>query len=831
MAAKQSKTRPSRFTRTVPPVEIAPDYGEARYVLVAIFGILGITVSTSLFNELDWKQFSWFLGGQTSFDLAAMLISPVFWKTFVGFLVGGAGGWLFHLYFFKEIPAAHRARANSIARVVAILLITTVVYIPAMSAGFIWDDDQEITANPSLLSVDGLKDIWKGTKSADYFPLKTTMLWLEFQLGNSESFKWDLWNLPNLMQHQNDLILHKGPGVLNGFHIVNILLHAIDAVLLLLVLKRLRIPGAWLVSLLFAIHPVHAESVAWIAERKNTLSLFFFLLTLLAYFRFEDKPRWGTYLWALLWFLAALLCKTHVVVLPMVLLLCSWWRHGISGLWSDPIEDDAERRHIKIINAMVGIFGILAGIGALIYLGWLTKSIGWLTHPLKIEDPTDAYLTATHMFKNGGLASEFWFLASICIASGVFGLVEGVFGQRLNRFLIRSLAFFQIAVLLGALTVWFQYGRAIGDERIPLGGLPSKVANAGKASWWYLSKAISPVSLWYEMPNRPVEPEADALAIVDGKKPPVVAPSLPIGEVKLIPLITIYPRWRITPPTWYDFIPAVMMALLVVSILMALLKGRSWARPVFFALAYFLVTLLPVLGFLKMSYMRLTLVADHFQYFSDISVIALLVAAGLWLYRRVGMQWKRALMGACVLLVAVFCAYSWDRAGVHNGEETLWRANLVDNPYAWQAHNHMGAVLYMQGKVDEAQPHFAAAVKYKPENPESHNNLGLSYGRQGDMDTAIKEYYRAVEIKGDDPAMRANLGNGLLQARRYDEAVAQFEECLRMDPNNPAIHCNIGYAFQQQGRINEAVEHYRRALQLDPNMPQARRNLEALHQQ
>ena len=443
------------------------------------------------------------------------------------------------------------------------------------------------------------------------------------------------------------------------------------------------------------------------------------------------------------------------------------------------------------------------------------------------------------MFKTGAIALEFWFLAAVCIISSLFGLFEGFVGLPMNRMLIRTLAFFQMAVLLGALTVWFQYGRAIGDERIPQGGMPSRIANAGKASWWYLSKSISPVNPWFEMKeSRPIEAEAEAMAIVyDGKKQEDLAPKWPKGEFKAWPLITIYPRWRITPPVWYDFIPALMMAALLAFLW---IKRFKWGRTPFFVLAYFLVTLLPILGILKMSYMRLTLVADHFQYLSDISIIAFFCAGGTLIYRKISPQLKPLILGGTILLVGALTLYSWDRVRIYESEFTLWGDTLLKNPGAWQAHNHMGAVLYMQSNeyrrrsqndkanelLIEATKHFAESCRLKPENPESHNNLGLGYVSLGHMEEGIKEYRRAIEIRNWEPSMHTNLANSLAQMGRLNEAIVEYNESIRLNPRDPAPHCNLGYALMQTGRLDEAIQQYQKALEIDPNMEQARANLE-----
>jgi tetratricopeptide (TPR) repeat protein len=186
-------------------------------------------------------------------------------------------------------------------RMLALLLVvlTVAVYLPAIGAGFIWDDDTLLTANPQMRSLDGLGQIWRGEQSRDYTPLTLSSFWVE----------WRLWG--------------DRPA---GYHVVNILLHALSAVLLWRILERLRVPGAWLGALLFAIHPVNVASVAWVAERKNTLSAALFLGSVLCYLAGRDEKRRGLYTGSIGLFLLAALSKGAVVTMPAVLLLCVAWK-------------------------------------------------------------------------------------------------------------------------------------------------------------------------------------------------------------------------------------------------------------------------------------------------------------------------------------------------------------------------------------------------------------------------------------------------------------------------------------------------------------------------
>ncbi len=191
-------------------------------------------------------------------------------------------------------------------------LLPLVVYAPTLWAGFVWDDNVYVTQNATLRSLPGLFEIWFVPRSLpQYYPLVHTTFWLEYHL----------WGLQAA-----------------GYHVVNVVLHALSAVLLWRVLLRLRAPGAWFAAAVFAVHPVMTESVAWVTERKNVLSLSLALASMLAYWRFAPpdpapEPAPGNrhrlaYSLSLLLFLAALLSKTVVCSLPAVLLVVAWWKRG-----------------------------------------------------------------------------------------------------------------------------------------------------------------------------------------------------------------------------------------------------------------------------------------------------------------------------------------------------------------------------------------------------------------------------------------------------------------------------------------------------------------------
>jgi Flp pilus assembly protein TadD len=548
---------------------------------------------------------------------------------------------------------------------------------PTFPADWLWDDDQLLTANATVQSTtpEALAKLWINPDGADYFPLSYTALWAQWPM-------FGMWP--------------------TGYHLVTVLLHIVGSLLVWRLLWVMRIPGAWLAAAIFALHPVCVESVAWVSELKNTLSLPLFLLAAIHYVKFDDAIDhqggrqaataagvWRHYGVALVCFLLAMLAKTSVVMLPVVLLLHAWWKRGT----------------------------------------------------VKVAD------------------------------------------------VVRAGPFFLISLVLGLVTVYYQHGRAIGQETIPVGGVASRVATAGMSILWYLRLIFWPVNL-----------------------------------------LPIYPKWEVDPPKAWQFLawPVIAGGLWWFwrnRDVESPRFGAAWGRNALFGFGFFLLMVLPVLGFITISYMRITWAADHFIYLPMIGVIAL-VAAGIatW-YERVA-ESERPLFvagGATLLGALMFLAFSY--AGCWVNEDALWTHTLKHNHDAWQAHNRLGAKKFARGDVEGAFYHFTNSTRLRPDLGETHNNLGTALSAKGRLGEAIEQFREAVRVTPHVPAIRVNLANALAAAGRFEEASEKFAELLEIEPGNPALINNHGVTLYKMGRREEAIAKFRRALEIAPELKDAKESL------
>ncbi len=350
---------------------------------------------------------------------------------------------------------------------------------------------------------------------------------------------------------------------------------------------------------------------------------------------------------------------------------------------------------------------------------------------------------------------------------------------------VRAAPLFLISLVLGLVTIHYQHGRAIGVEQLPVGGLDSRIAIAGMAILFYLATIVWPLHL-----------------------------------------LPIYPRWEVDPPTIWQFLPWLVLG--IGGWWLWTNRRADWARNTIFALGFFLLMIAPVLGFVDISFMRITWVADHFLYLPMIGPLALIVATlTSWVERRGERERTLVTIMAGGLLVmlalnAFFYAVSWV------DEEHLWEYTLAANHDAWQAHNRLGAKKLANGDLEGAYYHFRNSSRLRPDLGETKNNLAIALMRKGNLDEAIKTYEEALRASPNLLQIRVNLAEAYGQVGRFAEARDLYETLLPADPANAMMRNNYAITLFKTGAKEQAAEEFRLALKLKPDLKAAQQGLDAV---
>src|SRR6266513_2143609 len=258
------------------------------------------------------------------------------------------------------------------------------------------------------------------------------------------------------------------------------------------------------------------------------------------------------------------------------------------------------------------------------------------------------------------------------------------------------------------------------------------------------------------------------------------------------PLIFIYPRWKINSSQLIAYLPLVAA---MAGLLALWLIRVNWSRAAFFAAAYYVVSLFPVLGFFSVYFFRYSFVSDHFQYLASMGPLALAGAGIVTAVGRLGELRKLsradtnalqfsgdriatiglkslllpAISGTLLLMLGFL---TWRQAAVYHDLVTLYTATLARNPGCWMAHYNLGIVLRDQGEMDQAITHYRQAVALRPNYAEAHYNLGRLLVQKGQLDDAIAHYKKALEINPADAEAHNNLGVTLFGSGRVDDAIA-----------------------------------------------------------
>jgi tetratricopeptide (TPR) repeat protein len=352
-------------------------------------------------------------------------------------------------------------------------------------------------------------------------------------------------------------------------------------------------------------------------------------------------------------------------------------------------------------------------------------------------------------------------------------------GRVVRADLVRALPFLAIAIVLTLVNVWFQ---GHGTGQVPrYATLVERLLGAGAVVLFYLYKALLPLGLTF-----------------------------------------VYPTWtiRADDPVWW--FPAAAVVALTVALF--LLRRSRWGRAVLFAWVFFLLGLVPVLGITDVYFMRYALVADHYQYYAILGVIAL-VSGSL---SEMGSRRLANPLTAVALFVSVctpLAWLTWEQSRQYANAETLWRATIARNPASWLAYNNLGVLLMERpnGEIGEAVSLFQAAIAANPSYAEAHNNLGTAWDRLGRLNQAAAEHREAVRLGPDLVRAHTNLSVDLTGLGRRDEAVAESRTAVQLAPDLAAAHENLGAALASAGRFDEALEEFRTAIGLEPTNAAAHR--------
>jgi hypothetical protein len=310
-----------------------------------------------------------------------------------------------------------------------------------------------------------------------------------------------------------------------------------------------------------------------------------------------------------------------------------------------------------------------------------------------------------------------------------------------------SLPFFPISFVLCYATTLLQHHHSTLTSDIPLGGPLSRLALAGLTLSFYFSKFFVPLGL---MP--------------------------------------IYPQWKISPLTPFEFLPWLAVALIFYGLW---IKRTSWGKHALLGLGFFFINLLPVLGFKLFSYMGFTWVFDHFIYIPMIGLIGLVIA----LLSKVESRFPASRRPICALsfaiVVLIFMLQSHSYAAIFFDQKTLWTYELIYNGKAWPAHDNIGNELFMEGDIEGAEAHYEISLYLNPYRFEAHNNLGMIFSLQGQYAAAIDEFEQSLKIKSDYAQAHVNMADTYVKMGRTREAEDHYKQAIQLDPNNAAARDSL----------------------------------------
>jgi tetratricopeptide (TPR) repeat protein len=646
-----------------------------------------------------------------------------------------------------------RIRSRELWICLALLVAVAVVYSDVRRHDFIhYDDPVYITDNPHIrggFSVDGFKYAFTSIETGHWMPLT----WI------SHMIDCDTYGL--------DAGWH---------HLVSVFLHGLSTVALFLLLLKLtgaEWPSAF-VAAVFGLHPLHVESVAWAAERKDVLSVFFSILTLWAYANYAKSPSAKRYAWVTGFFVCGLMSKSMLVTLPLVMLLLDYW----------PLRRKMNR---NVIVEKIPLLALSIGASIVTFIAQrksgAVSAIDQVSIPLRIENVLVSYVSYLgHFFWPAKLSVVYPFPDAIPAWQWI--------GAGALLAAISAAVYFSKRPFLATGWLWYL------GTLVPVIGLVQVGAQSRTDHFTYLPSIGISIMVAFLA--------ADLAWARYG--------AMALGCAWVAMTWSYVPMWRDSVTLFSHALQVTDRNWIAHNNLGGTLRRRGDLKG---AIVNFEKTVELRPGFpdlqdnLGEALTSAGRAEDALPHFAE----ALRIRPG---FAKAHVDFGTALV-------------KLDRA---NEAIPHFVEALKLDPNYGEAYFRLAGILASQGRTDEATPLFKAAIPYlnqmaqlNPNDPEAHHNLGGVYGMMGQMDEAIGEFQKVVTLRPLDAEAHYNLGIAYGGRGGADQALAEFDRAIRLKPDYVFAHYQMGKVLAAVGRKDEARQEFSQALRFGPDFEPARKAL------
>ena len=653
-----------------------------------------------------------------------------------------------------------------------LILATLAVYWQVRNQEFLnYDDDTYVFENRHVragLTLEGAEWSFIASTAANWHPLT----WLSHMMDSQ------LYGL--------------NPGM---HHLTNVLFHIANALLLFIVLRRMT-GDSWrsaFVAALFALHPLHVESVAWVSERKDVLSTFFWMLTVWSYIFYVRSPGIRRYLPVLLFFILGLMAKPMIVTLPFVLLLLDYWPLGRIRFGKSRTEDNSRKNlhALRLVWEKVPFFIVAAASSVVTFF---VQRSGGIVVPLDL------------------------FPLDLRIANALVSYV---------RYMGKMVWPYQLVFYYphpGVLPMWQVAGS--GLMLISISALAIRAVRRYPyfvVGWlWFLGTLVPVIGVVQlgsqAMADRYTYVPLIGLFIIFAWGVPQLVERLRYKEIVLGSITTV---------------------LFLILMVTTRLQVRYWTNNIVFFEHAIDVDPNSFKAHVNLGNALIDLdVNKAIRHYSE----ALRINSDFEIaHNNLGLVLaEQGRMAEAVKHYSEALRLNPNSEKAHNnlghilaeqGKTAEAVSHYYDalrlNPDYAEAHNNLGLALVAMGDLDKAVGHYSEALRLKPDYVEAHNNLGLALVAMGNVGKGASQYCEALRLNPNSTEVRNNLGLALVVLGDVSKAIYQYSEALRLNPDSPEVHVNLGNALAAKGETAKALEHYSEALRLNPDSAEVHNNLGA----